>query len=46
VLPKPPFRYVGRHGTRHVLSGRHGPGKPSLRYVTDPELAALGLVAK
>lgn len=38
--------YVGRHGLKHAIEVRDARGRKELRYVTDAELAALGLVAQ
>lgn len=39
-------RYIGRHGLKHTVEVREPTrGRIELRYVTDAELAALGLVA-
>lgn len=40
-------RYIARHGLLHAITDRHPVhGRRELRYVTDEELAALGLVAQ
>lgn len=42
--PTPGARYVARHGRLHAIEDRDTRGRRELRYVTDTELAALGLV--
>jgi len=37
------LRYLGRHGSRHLFLVQGVKGKPTLRYVTAEQLAALGL---
>jgi len=36
-------RYIGRHGLKHAIEVRDFRGRRELRYVTDEQLAALGL---
>jgi hypothetical protein len=38
------LRYLGRHGTRHLVEVRHR-GKAQLRYLTDLQFAALSMTS-
>lgn len=41
--PAPAYRYLGRHGSRYIITMRGVKGKPALRYLTAEQLATLGI---